>query len=1416
MKQINKFSGNIISDIDVSDIKGDIIVFPTVGIRVFNKAGKGLIATVVPGNVEFFDITEGFEIIGGCELEGVAYIFSLNQLTGEGEIGTYPTPNRATAGFSKYYFPLLNLGGGMPVAGNAPPYGPFPLRTTKFNFSIHHQVDVVAKKSYDNTVDLYFIDNYNPDRVINNGFKVTGESVPRYVYLSNFDGALNHVPFTNKEIKVNDVQVVDGGYLKPGNIYLYIRYLTYNYGKTNFVKEIGPLSIDVGNVPKYHVGYQEKNWTTGIDNVTNKRIDVNIDNLDPNFSYIQVGVVRYSATTENGPAQRDIWLIGNYYPISGTSSQFSIYGDEPQESLLYTEILKEPFPYPISKTQTQIEKRLLKANVKRSALSYKRDSLISFASKVVIGEFYHDEYFASTNINDAVNGGLTAYSVSENVYKYVGYFKDQVYPFACVFKFSDGTISEAFPCQGNLGQLTEKGLYKFADWATASMYGGSTFPKQDRITGVSFMTAYARDYYNNHKTDFADIVGFYFARADRIDNFICQGVSLHGYHGVAVTDENRSYPCSFQGDIQPDTHNIANNTTTFFPLTAAIIPLYRGYMPTVHEDVDAYYGYTDDYGAHTPPSPRMDYKPTGFDGYFAYNFSGIVEASKHQITLPARWDNIAGAYTESMFNSPNPYGNKHGIFCPDLLFDEGGIIVPTNAVVKPLFKFDAVTPSGENPYIITAARKVLPRTSKASSSIYGIDLNPMAAANAISLADDLISSDDIKVSATRVEHLQGKGNLNFTSHLTGDGVNIGFVAFSHIWNRDIGTSAYIGVEDISTDKTMRGLYAKYNPSSPYNYNNNQERTCIVSVYKNTMDSDWIKATNDSFGTTFTQYNIISELVTFDDINNFSSMYQCFKGDCFLQKVWFRTHRWYNISHNNNSDAQNSICSSTQDGYARNFIDKNCYWYQHGFMIGVTVECRYNAGMRNNVIAANTTDKYLEYTFFPKCMVDGITIDQFIAIEAGKYMEEALQINSGYNKVKSDKTYKGYDVTQPVFEQNKPNRVYASDAHIAGAFLDGYRSIQDNSYQDFAIEDGDINYIGKNMSKAFIVQRNGTNQIFFNEEVVGQTNQGQDVILGTSLTFFSDKIEKIGWFGTQHKSSITNGTRGTYGYDFIQNVWWKINTERMLSGGARLVMEDVSGRAFIQDELTKLSDAYSPYRDASDDLPDDPLSGCGIVAYADIDNEEIGMTFLLPIPTYENGHLMRTIIFSEKIDGYRGDYPFAEHLYLTLGNMLFSQHSRYKNIGVGFDYITDNRVYLYNQKVKADGTPNFATFFGNKQQTKISFIINGVSEKESAAELVKIINSLDIEMANVPLSSITFTTQYQEGYYSFGSSDFWNVAEYLEHKWHVPVIIQTSADNDAYETTSELRGIWIKVTLVYEGDQDIELKSVISDFDISYD
>jgi len=79
------------------------------------------------------------------------------------------------------------------------------LRTKYFNFDLQHPVEVLAEKSYDDSVNLIFTDNKNIPRLINTGFSVTEDNAytiinrigkekhtNRYDVIKDVDGKIEH------------------------------------------------------------------------------------------------------------------------------------------------------------------------------------------------------------------------------------------------------------------------------------------------------------------------------------------------------------------------------------------------------------------------------------------------------------------------------------------------------------------------------------------------------------------------------------------------------------------------------------------------------------------------------------------------------------------------------------------------------------------------------------------------------------------------------------------------------------------------------------------------------------------------------------------------------------------------------------------------------------------------------------------------------------------------------------------------------------------------------------------------------------------------------------------------------------------------------------------------------------------------
>lgn len=1384
MKALNTFTGGIISDIDYSEVKPNQTVFPTSGFRVFNKDGKGFIATLVPGNVNYFNVTDGFVILGACEYNGIGFILSYNPQTGYSEIGSFPSPELITPGFNKIYKPLKNFS----VAGG--PAADF--RTKLLNFDLEYILDVKAKVSYDNSVDIYFADYKNTDKVVNCGFKLTGESNNRIIKDSYFNGRIDHIVSSLKPLNVAPTINI-GGSLQPGNYFLYIRYLTDDYVKTNFVKEVGPISISRGTMLYNHSGLQEKEWIIQQVLTTDKKIQLQLSNVDTSYTYIQVGVIRYSNLSENAPATKDSYLVDKYFVIDPNSPNLSleITGIESRQLLTFDEIVTPINPYKVSRSRTQVNKRLLRANLKKIDIGIYRDKFRDFAQLIRVTEDYNKQFNLDRPFTDYVgNRVVDDYSNDQFCFNFTGYFKEQIYPFGIVLQFTDGTESEAYPVQGNIG-TGSNGLYKFRSWEEVQQSQGNTI-NRSWITYVRFQTGIApigslsaRDYWDQHRTTyFKDVVGFYFVRGERIDNFICQGLMLHAYHGIKAIINATDFICSFSA---PQGHQgSSNNTTEWDPTNGAEIPLFRGALPTAYELARP--GVTDEINYYV----ASDYQ---------YHFNGTIPTSlpgdpvnNSGYTLPGRIPyNALGVTQPDMFTSTNQYDHRHGLFSPDMLFELTNPVVPEETYVQPIFSiFNVNDVNGLNDLLTQASRTVFPKWD-----ILDIGKLPPR----LYTKNNGYINDYVKVKSIVVNHNAPKGKYNFIGYFSGYDYPLGFNMNSQYKNRNIGVCRYVGIQDEDPFQ-LKNLYR-------FSTTHNNETLSIVNQLKYPVNQNFITQVDNSFNVGTTFYGKISSLVILDNSNIYNFDY--YKGDCFLQKTWFRSHRWYAIDHPD--QLEYFPAGSSQQGEYILYRDQNGVWYQHGLMIGVLTEMVHNSGMRNEVSVINDKEEPVVYTFFPKCLDYGIEPVVFTLMNDGRYLQEALQVNDGYNITLSRNSYKGYEPTEPERDLRKPNRVDASDVHIPGSFIDGYRNISAGTFQDYALEDGDIYYIGEVMNMPFIVQRNGINQIFTDERSLGQ-GEGDTVILGMSQNFFSPKPIKIASYGTQHKSSVVKGFSWYHGFDFQKRVWWIIGEGQSPVGAKIIKTEDVTLKLLVLDEFIAFLDQYSKDSTNIDILEDKPLLGKGITSYYDPQFKEVGMSFFVPSSVPGEEILLRTYIFNEKMQMFWGNYPFVEPFYFNIGNLLLSQHHRFvEGQQKSLDFVTDNDVYKYNQELSLSGQSNYNTFFGTEYEAKLSFITTGYDEKENLAKYKKMFNAQAIEAKDEQLLRIEFETQYQRSIFDFQTTKFWIKPEYKSHTWLYSVTKQTSLTNDQYSQGSEMMGFWLKTTLVYKGNKDPEIKIVATDFTV---
>jgi len=544
MKQLNTFDKGILSDLSYSRMSSGNWTFPSHNIRVFNKRGQGFVVTTQTGNEKIFEVSLGFVIIAAVEHRGIIYLISVMKVHYEyiTEIGCYPypkawhgqNPNPDDTGFVDEYGVLHNLA--FPLEGSSVPLVPNIMRTARFKYHVKSNLKMIIDDAFDESVNLYLCDGENSDKVVNSGFRING-SLNGLVYnIADFEGKINHVLYTLSPINVNSINVPNGGKLKPGQYHIFFCYKTATYDKTEYSMETTPISVFNGNYLVDINGESNLN-SKGEQNYTNKKIELNLSNVDVHYRYVSVGVMRFFSDGD-GFVQHEEYEIAKDMVIVGPEMKFILTGEEDITILtndqLYNEYLKER----ISVDHAFYDARLYKANLRGNSID--NSALAALALKATItthqdvdavkGLWYYDF------VHDGKNEPFT-YQKPDEIFNKLGYFDGEVYPFSIQFLMLNGVLSSPFPIMGRedtnipapvITNPNPKGLFRFkqTDDDNHDIYGAAIYIK-DIV-----------DELKNNEV-YKDVKGFYIMRGDRMKNMLYDGIMEKTAKGVSLSQNRK-------------------------------------------------------------------------------------------------------------------------------------------------------------------------------------------------------------------------------------------------------------------------------------------------------------------------------------------------------------------------------------------------------------------------------------------------------------------------------------------------------------------------------------------------------------------------------------------------------------------------------------------------------------------------------------------------------------------------------------------------------------------------------------------------------------------------------------------------------------------------------------------------------------
>lgn len=1188
---VSVFLKGIMQDVDINDIPPDKY-FMGEDIKLLDKEGQGYVLTNVNGNVYAFSLAENFVPIGFASHKDIMYIISCNKNgLGEGEIGVFPSPDPNNPGkWLLQYSPLRNYSDTRPLKEKTNIF-----RTDLFNMNPANRVEMIVRDHFDGSANIYFADGVNQLRVANTGFNQRGEltfnlASPTYTD-ETFTTKVNLILGSKTSLSIHTQTVTTGGNLKYGNYIFFAKYATESFDETYFMAESNPIPVyrGVNNIGSIRGGSAADR--------SDKKIELLLENVDTSYKYLRLGYIRHFSDY-NGIPTYEFGEIFNRYEIDPGSSSLivSVIGTEGEVFLTEEEMMLKKDTEIIPKSINQLGNRLWGANWKK--VQTHDEALRDFAGMVKIG-------YATTAFPDGpayqAQSSIYMQYVDHAKYDYIGYFRGEAYPFGMIAELNDGSYSEVYPLNGvdmwnNLApdytdgsadKGNKNGIFRFPNALNEKTFGidggfGMVYP-----IGVKFdmedawMSVMAAN--KNNWIRF-NVRAIYFVRGDRYKNLKYQGIMIGAcapflLNSEVMGAENMTSQCSIGGNFlwAPVQQNPSSYSqyryfqawhqtgTTWFGLTyAETSNLFWG-----HRNQFGYYSWPEDFDSPQKWGPiYRGYAP-------AYSTDADHVGDR--------------AYMTRYFIKPDMYG----FYSPDALFN------PFNDVAGLQYAWRVgktitprTTPTQDNPGIwlhsgdgTAIGNQTAPKWNIAH--VYGNFVNQTERIATIENSamigegvlvkpsdtgyyDFINAADELFSNSSNIWHWAGSSRDNIET--------------SRQWyNRSMVMAKYIGLKLDGSDVVGATLQ------------NDDFNLDIVNLYS--VNPSVVDIRNLFPNLNAIRYNKISGPILVSDVvagikagswNQYKNI-TAWKGDCFLQRTYFKQMYWAGDSLRYYLEDVNWDNTSAMDGEGEG---TKSIRMAHGLIMGFVTENAHNIAMRS-VDGRNT--------FFPATDVWPFAVNAYNPENV-----ESLKLNFGYDKALSSNVFLPFDPALPNRDLRYPTRIKYSDPTIPGSYIDSYRSFRVNNYMDFDTNFGPINRLGVVFDRLVSVHEDAIVEHYVNERQV-QMSEGQSAILGFG-DVLSSASRKMSNFGTQHQWSVVQAD-SLYGIDWKRQVIWECTLQRSDSGSLFLDARDISKEASIEKWMRDTALLITNNRsDKFNYYADDTMNGEGIVTGHDPQTGDVYFIF----------------------------------------------------------------------------------------------------------------------------------------------------------------------------------------------------------------
>lgn len=296
------------------------------------------------------------------------------------------------------------------------------------NFKINRPIDIVARKLYNGHRVVYLTDNLNAPKCIDldrdystSPYDVTTFNNATSLFLGN--------PITNP---TNPIVNDSGGAVSTGAYLFTARQLTQNLGATPFGFISNPIYVTDNTAASTPLALNYDG--APVDTPTAKSITITIEDIDLNYPFIDLAVIRFQGQTNTLLTE-----VIKRVAVTGNTMTFTYTGTEDAVEVISEDDLTKPaIDYSKAKCIEQKDGVLFLSNLKSDTTE---DNWQEIANSITLGYTVKELAWLKGSTADQ---GLEDYKGTDASFNYKGYQRGEVYSFAFVPVYKSGAVGSAY------------------------------------------------------------------------------------------------------------------------------------------------------------------------------------------------------------------------------------------------------------------------------------------------------------------------------------------------------------------------------------------------------------------------------------------------------------------------------------------------------------------------------------------------------------------------------------------------------------------------------------------------------------------------------------------------------------------------------------------------------------------------------------------------------------------------------------------------------------------------------------------------------------------------------------------------------------------------------------------------------------